>query len=618
METSAFIDHGVGAAVAESRGVVATEDAGGRSLVIALSLDLSPEGSILVTDIDAGTTEQYYYPEGVPNSPPYASLMSENGRFYTFAGSVLLEFSLESREWSFHGVPAADEMCYTGSAMADGPDGRIYGCGHPNCHLVSFDPETKEMTDHGQMDPEEHYPTCLEADPSGWLYLGIGTARCNIVAYNPATGERRQIIDEEERELGTGYVYLGEDDKCYGRACGKWYRMSGGEAEVIAENEAVPAVATGAIAYSTMVSGGDECQATGRTFTDGRQLRQYNMPDRWLDVEDKDGDVERIEFEYDSGGSAITSLIAAPDGMVYASTCHPLHFVAYNAKIDVLEDWGPIERLGGGNFCAMALQGKYWAGAAYCGGFLYLYDTTQPWNGETGDAPNPRLVAQYEGDIERPRTMLAHPDGMHVLVGGFMGYGMTGGGIALYNVETGASTLLTHRQVIPDQSTITLKALPNGDVVGGTSVTTPGGGHAAASEGVLYVMDWEATQVVFQTVPVPGAEEVFSIEVGPDGLVYGAASGAQFFVFDPTSREIVHREDMAHYGDMPREVLVGGPDGNLYAIFTEAIVRIEPTTFAHERLAEPPERVTAGVSIYGGRLYYACGSHLWSCGLGIE
>ena len=106
-----FVDHGVGAPAAESRGVVPLQDANGKSLVIALSLDCSPRGWILVTDIDTGETQQINYPEGVPNSAPFASLMSANGRFYTFAGKTLLELDPASREWLFHGVPAPTESC---------------------------------------------------------------------------------------------------------------------------------------------------------------------------------------------------------------------------------------------------------------------------------------------------------------------------------------------------------------------------------------------------------------------------------------------------------------------------------------------------------------------------
>lgn len=602
-----FVDHGVAAPVAESRGVVVTQDAQGHHLALACSLDNSPRGWILLTDIDTGETQQVFFPEGVPNSPPYASLLSQNGRFYTAAGPVLLEFDPASREWLFHGVPQPQAECFVGEALADGPDGRIYGGTYPNCHLVSFDPQTKQMADYGPMDPQEHYFSYLAFDQAGWAYCGIGTARYNLVAFNPKTGDRRQIIPEEERALGTTRVYRGIDGQVYGNAGEQWYQLWEGRATPIDPQAAAPRAPTGQIGWGN----------TRGTFPDGRKLRHYNLPERWLEVEDpQTGTVQRLIFTYQSEGASITSLVAGPDGRIYGSTAHPMHFFAYRPDEDRLEDWGPIERIGGGNICAMDVQGPYVVGAAYSGGWLYLYDTTQPWNGETGDWPNPRLLAEYPEDICRPRTVLAHPDGHHVLMAGYMGYGRRGGGLAIYDLATHQSTLIPHEQLIPDQSTITLKVLPDGNLVGGTSIETPGGGHPTAREGVLYLLDWATRKVVFQTVPVPGARDVFSLEVGPGGLVYGlTAPGSDFFVFDPATRQVVHRESLAEYGGLPRPTLLWGPEGQLYALFTKAIVSIDPQTFQHHKLAEPPGPISAGAAILKGRLYFAIGSHLWSYGL---
>ncbi|MBM4082555.1 MAG: hypothetical protein FJ278_22815, partial [Planctomycetes bacterium] len=52
-EDKRFVDHGVAVPLAESRGVITARDRNGRNLVIACSLDVSPRGWILVTDIDS-------------------------------------------------------------------------------------------------------------------------------------------------------------------------------------------------------------------------------------------------------------------------------------------------------------------------------------------------------------------------------------------------------------------------------------------------------------------------------------------------------------------------------------------------------------------------------------
>ena len=76
-----FTDYGAAAKVAESRGVVTTQTADGRCLVIANALDQSPISYVLVTDIDTGETKQYFCPEDVRQSAPYGSLMHSNGKF---------------------------------------------------------------------------------------------------------------------------------------------------------------------------------------------------------------------------------------------------------------------------------------------------------------------------------------------------------------------------------------------------------------------------------------------------------------------------------------------------------------------------------------------------------
>jgi hypothetical protein len=348
-------------------------------------------------------------------------------------------------------------------------------------------------------------------------------------------------------------------------------------------------------------------------FSDGRKLAAYSLPEKRFTIEDpRNNSRKEMNIRFQSGGAAITSLVLGPDGKIYGSSSHPMHFFAYDPVRRELNDLGAIRAIGGGNICAMAAQGKYVAGPSYSSGFFHLFDTTKPFDPENKSDPNPKTIAQFEQDIARPRTCLAHPDGDHVLMAGFMGYGRTGGGIGIVSLKTGETTLLTHEQVIPFHSTHALKALPSGDLAGGTSVLTPGGGHSAEKEGVLYLMDWKTRKVVFRTVPVPGAAEVFSLEIGPDGLVYGIASGSRLFVFDPASRTIVKRADLAAYGGLVRPSLILGPDKRIYGALGKAIFRIEPGTFQIEKLADSPVPVTAGLAIFRDKLYFAANARLWS------
>ncbi|MEZ5275770.1 MAG: dienelactone hydrolase family protein [Opitutaceae bacterium] len=607
---SRFADLGLASAVSESRGVAALRDSSGRQLVLTLLLDLSPLGSLLVTEVESGETEQVFFPESTRSDiwaewAPYASMLSGNGRFYTFAGKTLLEFDPDLREFTFHGVPAAGESCYVETAMVDGPDGRIYAASHPNARLVSFDPATRELRDHGQLDPAEHYPNSLASDADGWIYAGIGSARWNFVAYHTDSGETRSLLSEAERGQGTAVVRAGVDGVVYGEADGRRFRLAdGGIREV--DPEQVP---------GTLPIRAGRFQNTVAVLPDGRRAI-CQLPERRLLIEGTDGDgTLEIELMFRSGGAVVTTLGVGPDGKIYGSTAHPMHFFRYDPVAREVCDLGAIKAIGGGNICALAAQGRHLVGPAYPWGDFYLHDPDRPFVPEDSVEPNPRVLARFERHISRPRTCLAHPDGVHVVSAGFMDYGQVGGGLGIVNLETGKKTLLTHEQVVPRHSTHTLKALPSGDLVGGTSVHAPGGGHATEPEGLLYLMDWARREVVFRTVPVPGAPEVFSLEVGADGRVCGLATGSQFFVFDPVARKVTERQDLSALGELVRPALARGPDGVIYGVLSRTVFRVEPSDHRITVIAESPVPITAGLAVLGGKIYFSSRGSLWSCRL---
>lgn len=741
-----LIDHGVAVPLAECRGVVTAQDSNGRNLVIACSLDLSPRGWILVTDIDSGKTEQIHCPEGVGNSPPYASLMATNGRFYTTQGKVLLEFDPTASEWTFHGTPSRTAACYL--SFTEGPDGVVWAGNAYTTGLVSFDPKTRQVRDHGRLDEAQKYLSYLAVDDAGWVYGGIGTARCNIVAYSPKTGEKRQIVDEQQRKVGTASVYRGLDGKVYGRADLKggtqWYRLFDGQAEPIEPGEKVGPAPSGAIGWGNK---------RGR-FPDGRRVTHYDMLDKWLEVQDSSsGQARRIELDYRSEGSVLRVLTAGPDGKVYGNSAHPSRGVVYDPGTGVLDyQRGAIARKG------FAVQGEYVIGGHYGGGKLYVHDTTKPWHmhasapsikgaiaatdlmklaesregkidyikshdlvlfrsdeyggqihfslaaprdgqyhlivapyrspgysrvqfyldgQKTGDPymgyhkvvepgqhlsfepvalaagqhrisietmkadggnpwigiramsltqkppdeaitraepANPCLVAAFAPDINVPWGAAAHPDGKHVMISGPPGYGHLGGGIGIYNLKTQESTLLTHEQLVPHHSIMAMAPLDSGDVVCGTTVSGGHGSTAVAKEAVLFILDWRAKKIGYQTTPVKGAGQVGLLRKGGDGLIYGLA-GKTLFVFDPSSRQVLHTAPLAAHGARAVNGIACAPDGNIYLVLSRAIIKVTAGTFEVTKIADTPGNANAGIAVVGRRVYFAVGSHLWSVGM---
>lgn len=602
-----FADHGVGAPVAERRTLNVMADSHGTPFALATAEDQSPRPYLLVTNLTTGETRQIELPEQVTKGAVFCSFESRNGRWYSFYGKWLVEFDLDQGAFTFVGVPAESEAHVTGIAMADGPDGRIYAGTYPNCHLVAFDPATQEMTDFGQLDPAEHYTSFLAFDEDGWAYAGIGTARANIVGYHPATRELRPLLAEADRVAGTASVVLGVDGVVYGVANKQTWRLRAGVAEPV--EKAAARALTGVAGYGHMTQTG---------LPDGSKVSRYDTDARVIQITAADKTTREFPLEYQSEGADLTSLSAGPDGCIYASSAHPMHLVRYDPVADAIADLGAVPKVGGGNFCSMATLGNYLIASSYASGDFYRFDPTLPFNGGTGDEPNPRMLATFPKDIARPRTTVAYPDGRHGIMAGYMGYGLTGGGLAIVDVETGEATLLTHEQVIPNQSTTALRVLPDGNLVGLTSVDTPGGGHEKAPEAMVYLFDWATRQVTFSTVAAPGARMGVALGVFGDGQVLGIMSTGATFVFDPATRTIVHRESTAQYGGIGRDGLVPAPDGGLYGLFGRAVVKFDAGTFAHRALGTPPLPIRAGGALVGGRLYYVTPSRVGSFQLPLE
>jgi len=593
------VDHGIPAPVSEPRGVVTITGEDGRRMIVAFAMDVCRTSLVLI-DADTGASEQFWYPDREARCEPnYCVLHSSKGRIYVMFGGVFLEFDPARRKWTF----AEDAHSGTAMSMTEADDGIIYAGTYPSAHLLAFDPATRRLRNVGRLDPSEKYPSSLAADSSGWVYAGLGTARCNLVAMNVRTGERRQLADERDRKVGTATVFRGADGHVYGRLHGEtpWLRLSDGEAEP------VPAPAPRAPIRSI------RWQDALYDFPDGSKVTSFSLHDRTFTLSKADGTTREVSFDYSSEGAMITSMGIGPGGLVFGSTAHPFRLFSCDPRTGKLINYGGLKRVGGGNFCALASVGNVLYGAAYTGGRLYAFDAEGPWRDSDDEEANPKLLAQYPGPIGRPRALLAHPDGRHLVMAGFPGYGRVGGGMAIYDLRGGETALLTDADLLPGHSTVTLKTLPDGDLVAGTSILTPGGGHPKASAGRLYILDWPSRKVAFDCEPVAGARDINCVAVGENGIVYGLTDQARLFAFDPVSRKVIGTKDLRSHGlpIRPDQSLLIGPDGRLLILLSASLIGIGDD-LAPSKLADLPAPATAGAAIAEGRIYYAAGSHVWS------
>ena len=249
----------------------------------------------------------------------------------------------------------------------------------------------------------------------------------------------------------------------------------------------------------------------------------------------------------------------------------------------------------------------------------YRRPSSRPWvpTEKGNEGSNPLYLTECTPTIHRPHCLLAHPDGRTIIFAGTPGYGYTGGGLFIWDRERNTGTLLGHTDLLQEQSTMGLVALPDGNIMGGTTTAPGTGGEKKATEAELYLLDIGGRRLVWHEAVFPGAQEYTDLCPGPRGLVLGFADRKHFFVFDPVGKKVVHEQETESlFGPTSTQQ---GPrvfhydlDQGIYILFVKGIARLDPETFEIKILAESPVPIGPGGDILKGRIYFGSGSHLYS------
>ncbi len=600
-----FADHGVATPCSEHRGVVATVDGQGHPLVLAWLRDYRGCYELLLCDLETRTSQEIPLPFRVGDDP-FASILSSRNRFYTHFNSHFVEFDPVRRAFTFcH--KTAPQMAMS---MTEDDRGVIWSATYPQSGVVSFDPKTRDFRDYGHVYKQdwEEYPRSVAVDDAGWVYLGIGSAAAQIVALDPKTGKATPLIPEADREHGYATVFPGADGNVYGQPRPSrphdWLVLHAGRR-------------TGATkrppAAKPLITGSQGL--FHRTFPDGKQIRVFNLIDRLLVVDNpKTKTSTTLHFAYKSEGALVMAVAAAPDDTICGGTTFPSRFFRYDPRND---QWTRHAALGQWN--TVARQGDRFFAGIYGGGGLLEWNPLAPWV-DTRPAQkdsNPLFLTKAEPTINRPHKLLACPDGRTLVLAGTPGYGLTGGGLLFWDRPTSKQVLLTHEQLIPQQSTMSLVALPGGKLLGGTTIAAGTGGQIKAQEAELYLLDLATKRIEWHAVVIPGVHAYNDLYLGSGGLVWGFADGRRFFVFDPAAKKLVHNELIpAKFGVVvqpqgPR-VFVEGSNHTVYVLFYRCVGRIEPKSWKVTLVAKSLVTVTAGGDFLDGRIYFVAGSHLYS------
>ncbi|WP_148497609.1 hypothetical protein [Paenibacillus senegalensis] len=395
-----------------------------------------------------------------------------------------------------------------------------------------------------------------------------------------------------------------------------WYRLYNGKAE------SVPYADIAKSLYE-----GDGFHKLHRQLEGELQVVSFELAERELLLRDSTtGGHRRIKLDFATEGTPLSTLVAGPDGKVYGTSKHPLHFYQFDPLTELFHDYGgrPIELGGGGNIAAFAVTGSYIGGAAYAGGHFHLFDVRLPVTPDQAASPeperanspgpctrNPRKVCSHAA-IHRPRCALALSDGKHMVYGGFPGYGMVGGGLCFYDLEEDRDRLFTHEQLIPYHSTLCLTEKSANCIIGGTSVETHGGAVPVDSTAQIYEFDWQQGVVNRSWKPLPEAREYVWVELDETGRLHGLTSQSVYFVMEPDSGVVAARRDLSSWGFPVNGGMHRYASDRVVGVLNQSVISITLSTAQVTQLDKTPEKITAGLAVLNETMYMAAGNKLLS------
>lgn len=558
----------------------------------------------------------------------YGLCEGEDGRIYvgTVQTGRIFSFDPRTRELVDHGSAAGEDFVWT---LQTGPDGRIYGATYPNAKAVVFDPSDGRIRDLGRMHPTEQYCRDLAVADNGRIFCGIGS-QADLIAYDPATQERRSILPEAYKTNSFVYTVMSEgniiytflhfdeivlifDAETYELLMEVRHPDPGGVVTIFRQYSGGPVLisglpdgivrydeTTGQLQPYSTPGWGSYDPRTGVAYSaDTQVFSAYNVSSgEWL---------SRVNVAKDGEGMDIFSLGAGPDGCIYGGVYNLLHLFRYDPASWVLEDLGVPIPGASGEFYSFHTLGEKLYMASYTYSVLSVYDPSLPWNPGTSPESNPRKIGPVGDDQYRPPGLVSAADG-RVYIGSLPAYGKMGGALSVYDPAT--DSFEVHRHIIPNQSVVSLATSRDGwTVYGGSSIQGGGGTTPIESQAHFFAWDVREGRKTLDIVPVGGAGDIPALCTAADGRIYGCAGGT-IFVYDPDAGEIIHTQGSSE-GSINH--MIPWTDGLIYGIGPGSLFRLKPIKgpgeeIGFERLHHGGVDLALGPD---GSIYFASGINLY-------
>ncbi len=528
------------------------------------------------------------------------------------------------------GVAVPGEQYIFGLDIAT--DGTIYGGTYPNCYVFKYDPKEEKYSTFGPdgpehpFDSEEMYARAVAYDEENdVLYIGVGT-HAKLYRYDFKTGTTKSVLPEKYKDNSYIYTMKFFNGKLFA------YTSPGGELLVMTFDEegnpTVEKTITGSSTVTRPVDGLSYYVNSDRHIT----AYDYNT-NSIIPIKDENGnqqeivqspimiDLVQLKDQEKYPGWTYISLAGSSNRLsryvAYNLTTHNLEVMTldlpgknYNPRSLITGPDGKIygsNHLGGGTSVydpvsnnnvlhyglaqaesGIALDGKLYF-SCYTQAKIYEYDPSEEWKYNYTIAVNPEEIFRLGPTYEQDRPFgSAAGDGL-LYIGTVPEYGKLGGVIAIYNPETREFPYVI-RNVVEDQA-ITALTYKDGILYGGTTIWGGIGAVPTTKDAKFFAFDVKTKTKLFETVIADDKRTITTVEVGPDGKIWGMSEGF-LFKYNPETGEMEYNnEDFPEINfsaityENPRfygAQLVAGNDGYMYGNTTGKFFRVNPVTMEIE------------------------------------
>lgn len=434
-------------------GLVTTDPQTSHGLAVMTNMN-EEGGELILVDLETHKGERVDTPSG-QGGWALIELPGNRLAYGTFYDGHIMVYDLKTRQW-IKDIDVKGEKYFWNFAL--GADGKLYGGTFDGGKLISMDPNTYEIKDHGNGAPPNLYCQRVSNLPDGRLLLSYRSEMPAVMVFDPAKetytsapaalqtvtegvcwknlfvsavkafdGNTLEPVDwpfyvdyDGKRTSASMAVPLSTSGTIYLTAGKKLYRQREADAEptLITDSTLLGTRNIGVTADGTLVG------VRGQQFFTapaGKPAQLVSMP-----VSPKPRPTLYLSLDEDG------KLWGGPEFGQNIFIMNPTNGDTTNTQI--------VTHRGGEVYDAAFKDGVGYM-VSYVGGQIIKYDPRQPWNQVGGKNPRPVASVESAGYIRPAAGCTFGPDGK-LYSGWWSAYGSYGGVIAITNVETGEQRLI--------------------------------------------------------------------------------------------------------------------------------------------------------------------------------